>query len=157
MTEYTTITSDNITSAIRNNFRALLEDFEDPTSAKNRKMIYEREPHVKAAGFDGYPIIVISNYSATDVSDTVNDFHTVWEGIFTVRIQADEDNPEHLDQLSDRLYQIKGRSDQINLGNQGVFNVEISSGDREIGINEKENFIFERRVDISFNVKVDMG
>lgn len=153
---YTDINGDNISSAIRENFRAVIESIEDPKAGKNRKMVYEREPHVKASGFDGYPIIILEDYSATDTDETVNGNHVLWEGSCSIRIQADEDNPQNLDKVSDEIYLLKGSKYSQPLGEQGISAVTIESDDREIGINEKENFIFERGFTINFRMKVSM-
>lgn len=161
MTSYTTITSDNVSSAVRDNIRALLEDYiTDPTNAEKRHMIYERPPHAKASDFDEYPVVILSNYGVESESgeDTVNGYHSWFDVTFTIEVEVEEENPEHLDAIADDVVNIiKGQTAAEQVDEHGLDLRDIVRDEKEPGINEDENFIIRRTIEGRGRVRVDMG
>lgn len=156
---FTSIDNTNLASAVRENFRKVLEDnISDPTNSEKRKFIYERSPHVKGSDFDGYPILIIQDYSTESVSENLNDHLVFWEGTFEVHVEASEDMPDHFDTLSDKLMEtFKGSKPRENLGSQGITRVSIDRNQRNTSIDVKDEFIFRREVEISFLMTIDMS
>lgn len=153
---YTQIDKTKLTGAVYDNVKTALETISDPTSQEKRKFIYAREPHVKGASFEGYPIIIIKDYSVEDTSMTVNGENVLFNGSFEIHVVAHEDDMPDFDTLSDDVLQTLLSSENASLGEHYVSRISVDRNQKITGINEKEEFIIRREMEFAFRMQVSM-
>jgi len=135
-----------------------LEEVDDPASRFNKKSLYQRLPRPKSGDFDGYPFLVLQDYSFTELGRNSNMNVSRYSFDFTVEIRGKEagtkDSKPELE-MADQLHSfLKGR-EKLLLGNNEVSVAKISvDTSRQTGVGVTQEPVNIITFNISSEVEV---
>ena len=153
-------TPEKLASTGRKNARALANQIGDPVNRPSGQMVYDSMPRVKSQGFNGYPFIVVEEYTFNDIGDTVNGLNTEYDFDVELHIYGLEESEEDLmamDEILDELnYLVKGPN-SVRLGAEArLARPQFIRQNRLTGINEKDQPIVRYEVEIRGKLHLNM-
>lgn len=160
MADFTEIFGDTQLSATQETIRAFLELIDDPRGRKNvSNFIYSTDPRVKSADFGSYPIVYLENYELT--TDNTNMGGNLFNKTLTVELHVviEDDSQQQkqwYDTLSDDLTYKMEYGERQKLGEQGIGQPEITSGQSFSNIDVKDQPVLRREIIIEAPVQIDM-
>jgi len=160
LSDFKEVFGDNQLSAAQSNVRALLELINDPRGRRNiSNFIYNTDPRRKSASFSSYPIVIIQNYELTtdDVNAGGNLFNKTLE--LEIHIVVEDDGAQQkqwFDGISDELTYKFEYDERQKLNRQGIGQPEIVRSQYVPGIEQDEQPILRREIEIEAPVQIDM-
>ena len=153
-------TPEKLASMGRRNARALANQISDPVNRPSGQMVYDSMPRVKSQGFNGYPFIVVEEYTFNDIGDTVNGLNTEYDFDVELHIYGLEESESDLmamDEILDELnYLVKGPN-SVRLGAEArLARPQFIRQNRLTGINEKDQPIVRYEVEIRGKLHLNM-
>ena len=153
-------TPEKLASTGRKNARALANQIGDPVNRPSGQMVYDSMPRVKSQGFNGYPFIVVEEYTFNDIGDTVNGLNTEYDFDVELHIyglEESEDDLMAMDEILDELnYLVKGPN-SVRLGAEArLARPQFIRQNRLTGINEKDQPVVRYEVEIRGKLHLNM-
>lgn len=159
--EYTGFEPEKLNSTGRENALAFASKIDDPANRPNGQMVYSSMPRVKSQSFNGYPFIVVEEYTFNDIGDSVNGLNTRYDFDIELHIYGLEDEPgdiEALDSILDRLnYMVKGPENVVLGSETGLSNLQFIRQNRLTGIDEKDQPVVRCEVEVRGKLHLDMS
>ena len=158
--QFEEFTPQKLASTGRKNARALANQIGDPVNRPSGQMVYDSMPRVKSQGFNGYPFIVVEEYTFNDIGDTINGLNTEYDFDVELHIyglEESEDDLMAMDQILDELnYLVKGPN-SVRLGAEArLARPQFIRQNRLTGINEKDQPIVRYEVEIRGKLHLNM-
>ena len=157
---YREFTPQKLASIGRKNAQGLSNQISDPVNRPDGQMVYDSMPRVKSQSFNGYPFIVVEEYTFNDIGDSVNGLNTEYDFDVELHIYGLEESESDLmamDEILDELnYLIKGPN-VLKLGRDAkLARPQFIRQNRLTGINEKDQPVVRYEVEIRGKLHLNM-
>lgn len=138
------------------NAKALLKVLVDPSDRFNQQLFYDRDPRAKSADFDGYPFILIDNYSLEPDSVTANGNVREWSFDIDFEVFSIDDGQEEFDlgdDIADQLFSFVFGEKTRFLGSEALLaQPEINRNQRFTGVDRNQQPVSRREFEMSFRL-----
>lgn len=153
------LTGQRLDSRLGSNIREGLQTYvSDPIDDYDRKVIYDDMPEVKGTTFDGYPFLLLDDYSVTTSSQMSDGRTMMGEGSVAFHVLGLRDQgrqaKEDWDSLCDSAHyqMMQGFNDELS--NVRIANVVRETNSRFPSRDEKDQNIVVREMKYSFDTQV---
>ena len=138
------------------NAKALLQELVDPADRFGDELFYDRDPRTKSSNFNGYPFVIIRDYSLTPVSKTVNGNVREWTVSIGLEAFSLDEGVEQFDlgdEVADQLTQfIFGETTNILGRDAGLTQPDMERNQRFVGVNKDQQPVSRREIVFTFNL-----
>lgn len=151
------LTAQSLRSNLGSNLREGLKSLSDPVDDYGRHFVYDDEPEVKSATFEGYPYILIDDYSATTDSKTIDSRSVKHDGevkIHVFGLRESREDKQNFENVCDAVdyNMVTGFNDQLS--DVRIARVQTKSDNRFPGRDEKDQNIVVRELQYSFKTQL---
>jgi len=158
--KYNKFTPRKLGSTGRENARKILSFVDDPANRRDGELVYDSMPRVKSQGFDGYPFIVIEEYTFNDIGDSLNALNTQYDFDIEFHVYGLEDTAEDLDKMDEIIdqinYLVKGPN-RVRLGQEAeIARPQFIRQNRLTGINEHDQPYVRYEFEIRGKLHINM-